>query len=247
MKESVAAVLGLLALVGCGPKAEVTRLTSVPPAPLASGFFRNSCEGFTFDLPQTWTAPRPGAAPDVDMLFNVSQPGSIIGVDSSIDTGAKEAVVTLVDSSVRVLPTDAPVMVNVVVKTVKDGANLKLEAASFVARVYDGVRKSTSELALPVGPGVLVTAVRGLKTGDKFYFADLLLVDGEKVFQFRFVGNEAKMIRQIAEICASSFRIDPNAKPNVQQPQSDTVMKEALSQFGESMDSSPPPDPGMEQ
>ena len=81
--------------------------------PVASGYFRNSGEGFTFDLPASWMSVAPGKVVDPSALFSMGSPGAAYGITKPIDGGKTTDLMNLVDTDVKVMTTDAPVMVKV--------------------------------------------------------------------------------------------------------------------------------------
>ena len=78
------------------------------------------------------------------------------------------------------------------------------------------VKAKRFPVSIPAGAAVEFTATRKFRTGDLFYFVDYILVDGEKVIKFRFCGNEPGQIKNVADACLLTFRIDPAAKTNFQ-------------------------------
>ena len=244
MRSNAVIYLLALALVGCGPKPVVTHMVSTQPVPVAAGYFRNSGEGFSFDLPTSWKSVAAGKVLDPAALFLMGSPGKSVGITKSIDEGEKAVVMTLVDTDVKVQATDAPVMVKVRAETVKDGANLKDQADQFQGFVYDVVKAKRSTVTIPAGEAIKFTATRKFMTGDLFYFVDYILVDGEKVVKLNFCGNEPTQIEKIADACVQTFRIDPAAKTTFQQEKEQSIgsIMDAARAAGDSSVPVAPPD-----
>lgn len=218
------------ALFGCQAKAPVTVLVSYPATPPKAGFYRNSGEGFTFDLPESWKSVQAGKGMDPSSLFAMASPGSMFGISKSIDKTKDEPLMRLYDTSVRTLPTDAPVMVKVELERVKDGANLKEQADAFEAAVYDVIKAKRTTVDVPAGQVTEFTATRKLITGDLFYFVDCVAVDKDKVIRFRFCGNEPTSIKKAAEECMKTLRPEPSATTQFQVEKDQ--LQQAFQQLG---------------
>lgn len=228
--RKVAWIALIFVLGGCQPKVPVTTLTNYPEKPLAAGFYRNSGEGFTFDLPVSWKSVAAGKVMDPSALFAMGSAGNMFGMSKPIDKTSEEPLMRLVDTSTRALPTDAPVMVKVEMTTEKDGTNLTAESDKFEGMVYDVVKAKRSVLTVPAGQVTEFTATRKFMTGDLFYFVDCIAVDKDKVIKFRFCGNEPTAIKKVAEECMQTLRPDPAAKTQFQVEKD--PLQQALQQMG---------------
>jgi hypothetical protein len=209
-----ATILGL-ALVGCKSQGPVTHLHAAQPPALTGDDFMNSGEGFTINLPSSWKRLPAGSTPNPEAMANVSTPSLGFGAPPP-SLADKASELALVDTSVKVVPTDAPVMVRFNSTKVSGGANVTSQAADYVAQAYDGDHKDVKPYVLPIGEVVEVTARKHMITGDNFYFVDYIVVDGENVVKVRFVGNDANNIKMTAEKAMETFRLDPNAHTKVQ-------------------------------
>lgn len=205
-------------------------MTNFFETPVAPGYYRNSGEGFTFDLPTSWKSVASGKVMDPSALFAMGSAGNMFGMSKPIDKTKEEPLMRLVDTSTRALPTDAPVMVKVEMDTVKDGANLIVESDKFEDQVYDVIKAKRTTLTVPSGRVTEFTATRKFMTGDMFYFVDCIAVDKEKVIKFRFCGNEPSALKKLAEECMQTLRPEPKAKTQFQVEKD--PLQQALQQMG---------------
>ncbi len=205
--------LAVLSIGGCKGKVEATHLHSAPPAEVAGDEFLNSGEGFTIALPSFYK--RSASTPDPDALFHISRPMGMSG--SSPSATKNSSTLALMDTSVKYLPTDPPVMVRFETSTVEGGTTAAAAANEYADAVYGTTHATVTPLTLPIGEVMEITARKSLISGDNFYFVDFIVVDGESVLKAMFIGNDAKRLKAMAEKAMGTLRFDPNAHTKVQE------------------------------